>query len=264
MTLPNQVYEKALEEIVKKELNLSPDECDFEFSAGSAKGDNYLGVVYRIVVKSKRDESVKLNLVAKLPPLNDARREQFSANFCFSRECEFYDKVYPMYRQFQEEKDIDVSVDGFYHIPKCFKTMTEEPNEALFFEDLKALKFEMFDRLKEVTRDQVLLVMKALAKMHAISFAIQDQKPELMEPYKDFEDFFIHQCNRIDSGMKIWFESLKKQGDEVLKKSENLDLINRVEAALEGNLEKVVRDCTEYKEFGAITHGDVRENFLMR
>ncbi|KAG5671600.1 hypothetical protein PVAND_001793 [Polypedilum vanderplanki] len=266
LKLPCEVYEKVLQEIIEKELNLLPEDCIKEYAAGSAKGDNYLGIVYRINVKSKKDKNSFLNVIAKLPPQNASRREQFSANFCFLRECQFYDIIVPMYKEFQIEKGINVETDGFHHTAKCYKTFNEEPTEGIFLEDLKPLNFEMFDRLKEVTKDQVFLVMKTLAKLHAISFAIQDQKPDKIKDFTEMIDFFTHQCYKDNSGMKLWFEKLMKQGLDVLRKSKNPDLIKRVENALQNNLELVVRECTNSKEifpYAAISHGDCWNNNIM-
>ena len=51
-------------------------------------------------------------------------------------------------------------MDGFHHTARCYKSLTEEPYEALFLQDLNDYGFEMYDRLREVTREHVLLVMR--------------------------------------------------------------------------------------------------------
>lgn len=253
--LPNEVYESALMEIIKN--NFDDDEYEIEYSAGSNKGDNYIGVVYRIEVKSKTNEEKKLQLIVKLPPQDPARREQFSARPCFVREGEFYAEIYPLYKKFQEEKGIDVDVDGYHHAPFCYKSMIEEPHEGLFFEDLKASNFEMFDRFKDLTVDHVFLAMKAIAKMHAIFFCLKDQKPELIAKYKEMEDIFM--MRKGDNHMMAWFESLKETARGSLKDCDS-ELLEKVNELFNKSFYELLSDCitgADAEPYTILCHGDV-------
>lgn len=256
--LPNDIYETALNEIIKNNCNLSNQQCEIFCSAGSAKGDNYIGVVYRISVKSKEDNLEKLNLIIKLPPQNAARREQFFARPCFVREIDFYDNLYPLYKKFQEEKGIDVEKEGFHHVPFCYKTLVDDPYEGLYFEDLKAKGFEMFDRHKNVTKEQVVLVMKSLAKFHAISYSIKDQTPELIQSYQELTDIFLQR--KGDNNMNIWFETIKNQARDTISELTNPDLIDKLDNILKLNFFELLECCIESKAaepYAVICHGDV-------
>lgn len=89
------------------------------------------------------------------------------------------EQTLPTFREFQESKGIIVEESGFYEYPKCYKTIDTELSECLMFEDLKARDFKMIDRHTEaITGDHVRLVMQALGKFHAISYALKDQQPE--------------------------------------------------------------------------------------
>lgn len=171
LQLPTELNRQALKELVENNLPCKFEECETEISQASSKGDNYLGILYRIDVS--RNGKKELTVVVKLPPQNEARREQFFIVPVFQRESMFYDEFYPMIKKFQEQKGINVEQEGFHEVPKCFKTVTVERSEAIFMEDLKGRGFEMFDRFKEVRIDHVSMVMKVLGKFHAISFAIK-------------------------------------------------------------------------------------------
>jgi hypothetical protein len=171
LELPTELNRQALKEIIENNLPCKFEECEIDISQGSAKGDNYMGVLLRIDVK--RNGKKELTVIVKLPPQNEARREQFFVVPVFQRESMFYDDFYPMIKKFQQEKGINVEVDGFHEIPKCYKTITEDRSEAIFMEDLKGKGLEMFDRFKEVNIEHVALVMKVLGKFHAISFALK-------------------------------------------------------------------------------------------
>ena len=256
--LPHEIYEKALNEVINNNCKLSKDQYEIVYSAGSVKGDNYIGIVYRICVKDKKDHSEHLNLIVKLPPQHAARREQFFVRPCFLREADFYDNLYPMYEKFQREKGINVDHDGFHHIPFCYKTLTDDPFEGLYFEDLKAKGFEMFDRFKDVTREQVILVMKALAKMHAIFFSIKDQKPHLIQSYREMVDIFLQREN--DENMNLWFENVKKQAKDTISNFTNQDLLKKIDDLLKLKFFELLKLCitSEHAEpYAIVCHGDV-------
>ena len=258
--LPSEVYMEALHEVIKNNCNLSEDQYEVQCCAGSAKGDNYIGIVYRVSVISKEDNSIKLNLIVKLPPQNAARREQFFARPCFIREADFYTNLYPMYKQFQEEKGIDVNKDGFHQVPFCFKALTDDPYEGLYFDDLKARGFEMFDRLQLVSKEQVLIVMKSLAKMHAVFYCIKDQKPELIENYRDMVDIFLQR--KGDENMDIWFDSVKKQAKDAIVECENEDMIKKVDDLLSLKFFELLETCINgeaAEPYAIVCHGDVSD-----
>jgi hypothetical protein len=258
--LPDEVYYKTLEKVVKDNLKVSIKDCDMSIIPGSAKGDNYMGVVYRIAITSKRGD--KLNLIVKLPPQNQVRREQFFVKDCFLREIEFYHDIFPMYIKFQEEKGIDVVTEGFSKIPRVYATLKEEPYEGLFFEDLKILGFELYDRLKDVTLEHAQLLMKSLGKFHAISFAIKDQKPELMKKYAALEDFFLANEHKKEMNpVKLWFDSLKTQALQAIKELDDKELSFKFENFIQDDMISMLRKgvAKEPAEpYAILNHGDCK------
>lgn len=263
--LPCEIYEKALTEVVEKELNNSIDNYDITISAGSSKGDNYLGIIYKVQVKDKVTNENKLNLIVKCPPQNETSRKEMFAGEFFRREAGFYDYVYPVYKKFQEDKGIDIENEGFHHVPLCYKTLTEEPYEGLIFDDLKARGFDMFDRLKEVTKDHVFLVMRTLGKLHAVFYAIKDQKPELFESYYTLKDSFTIMAETEQSTLPAYYNSLKKQTLEVVEKCDDLELKERIVNYLKNDYEELIEHCLSREKsepYTAICHGDVSDCVL--
>ena len=261
-SLPNKVYEKVLDEIIENNLGKSRDEFDIICSAGSDNGDGYVGEMYKIRVVDKETNEDKLNLIVKVPPENPVRRDQMfiKANVIFEREADFYDNVYPTYKKFQDEKGIDVEKDGFHQVPICYKTLTEEPYEGLFMEDLKAIGFEMFDLRKDLTKDHVFLVMKALAKMHAIFYCIKDQNPEWIKKYKTQVDLFILMTEKGKSPMDPWFDSMKKQALKVINESKNTDMVEKINNLLNDKFSKLIENCFDLEKaepYATLCHGDV-------
>lgn len=255
-----QVYEEAIKEIIKNNLRKSFEDYEIIYSPGSNKGDNYAGIVHRVQVKDKSENEIKLSMILKVPPENPTRRDEFMAKELFGREIGFYDCVFPLYKKFQEDKGIDIEKDGFHQAPYCFKTLTAEPFEALFFDDLKVKGFEMFDRFKEVTKEHVFLVMKSLAKMHALFYSIKDQNPKLIESYFELRDLFIMFCERKNSAMSTWYESMKKQAAVVINECKDVQMKNKVNAFLEKSIYDLMSNCCDRKKtepYATLCHGDV-------
>ncbi|CAG9802885.1 unnamed protein product [Chironomus riparius] len=267
-SLPNKVYEKVLNEIIENNLGKSSDEFKIICSAGSENGDGYVGEMYRIRVVDKETNEDKLNLIVKVPPENPVRRDQMfiKANVIFEREADFYDNVYPTYTKFQEDKGIDVEKEGFHEVPICYKTLTEEPYEGIFMEDLKASGFDMFDLRKDLTKDHVFLVMKALAKMHAIFYSIKDQNPEWTVKYKTQKDLFILMTEKGKSPMDPWFESMKKQALKVINESENTDMVEKINKLLNNKFNKLIENCFDLEKaepYATLCHGDCWNNNML-
>lgn len=255
-----QVYVEAIREIIKSNLGKSFEDYEVIYSPGSNKGDNYAGIVHRVQVKDKAENEIKLSMILKVPPVNPTRRDEFMAKDLFGREIGFYDNVFPLYKKFQEDKGIDIQKDGFYQVPFCYKTLKAEPFEALFFDDLKVKGFEMFDRFKEVTKEHVFFVMKSLAKMHALFYCIKDQNPKLVESYFELRDLFIMFCDRKNSAMDTWYESMKKQAAVVVNECKDAQMKDKVNVFLEKSIYDLVSNCCNRKKiepYATLCHGDV-------
>lgn len=261
--LPDSSSQQLLEEIARTELD--SDDFSLTLSAGSAIGDNYIGVLFRARAECRRTGR-KLNIIVKLPPQNEARRNQFFAHPAFEREIYFYDTVYPVLERFQREKGItlDEAGGGFYQIPRCLKTCVEEYKEAIFMADLKQDGFEMFDRHKEQGVEHFRLVVRTLARLHALSFALRDQHPERFEPFRDMIDLFS--TREDDASMEQWFQALVTRALETLDEKAEPEVYERTRAALKVNFMDGIKELTKgsrAEPYAVICHGDSWNNNIM-
>lgn len=258
-SLPNETYELALREVIETNLKRSISEFDVAYSAGSAKGDGFVGELYKIKVSDRQTKEAKLSLIVKIPPKSAARREMMTPEV-FTREALFYSEVYPLYLKFQEEKGIDIEKDGFCQAPHCYKTKLE----GLFLEDLTAKGFELFDRMKPVTADIVFPVMKSLGRMHALFYALKDQRPEVAAKFFDLPELFIKIIECSNNPMNSWFENVKEQSREVAVKSGNADLVRKVDEVLSKTFKSHLLDIFDRKKcepYATLCHGDVSRHF---
>lgn len=261
--LPDSSSQQLLDEIARSELN--SDDYTLTLSAGSAIGDNYIGVLFRARAECRKTGR-KLNVIVKLPPQNEARRNQFFAHPAFEREIYFYDTIYPVLEGFQREKGIalDEEGGGFYQVPRCFKTCVEEYKEAIFMADLKQDGFEMFDRHKEQGLEHFRLVVRTLGRLHALSFALRDQHPERIEPFRGMVELFSTRDD--DAAMEQWFQALTTRALETLDEQEEPEVYEKASRALKVNFMDHIKELTKgssAEPYAVICHGDCWNNNVM-
>lgn len=75
------------------ESRLGTSDFEMKIDPGSRKGENFIGVIYRITYWRKFQPNVKSQLIVKVSPQNQARREQFFSRPSFLREMYLYGKV---------------------------------------------------------------------------------------------------------------------------------------------------------------------------
>lgn len=168
-------------------------------------------------------------------------------------------QVLSFFYNFQLSKGVIPSECGLNEHPRCYASISEELSESLFFEDLKARNFDVINiREEALTFDHVSLAMKALGKLHALSFALKDQQP----------DKFKELANLVSE--KYWTELQKELKNHVLemfdrftgslKRENRFDLLGRFNKYC-GNdyyakLNKLVSgDFAE--SYAVICHGDL-------
>ncbi|XP_055548778.1 uncharacterized protein LOC129732183 isoform X3 [Wyeomyia smithii] len=261
--LPVASSQQLLEEAAREELD--SDDVTISLTAGSCKGDNYIGIVFRGRAECRRTEK-HLNIIAKLPPQSEARRKQFFARPSFEREISFYTEIYPMMEEFQREKGIDTT-DGeqaFNQIPRCLRTCLVECEEVILMRDLKEDGFDMFDRHKELSVEHFCMVIKALGRLHALSFALKDQQPERIERFRGMAELFT--SREVDEQMEVWFGMLITRALETLDPEKESDVYAKAKKALDGKFMDMVKDLTlgeAAEPYAVICHGDCWNNNML-
>lgn len=203
---------------------------------GSKKGENFVGVVYRIVFSRKDADGMRKpngqqhkkqdsNLFLKISPTNEHHRKQMSARACFLCEIYVYNevsmrlfkclwfnqrffflspKIFPCFREFQKSKGILIDEDGFHEYPTCYRTIDTELIESVFLEDLGEQMFRMVNfHAEDVTVPHIKLVMQVLGKFHATSLALKDQQPEKFQSLISNLDEIFFQRQKADFALYI-------------------------------------------------------------
>lgn len=112
------------------------------------------------------------------------------------------------------------------------------------------------------TFDHVALVMKALGKLHAISFALKDQQPEKFEELVEcIPELYYHDGETFQN----FFNTMLNVTHESLEKTQRPDLLTKLKNMVgEGFCETGIKTvCGKLSDYAVICHGDAWINNIM-
>lgn len=229
---------------------------------GSLRGDNYLGVIAKVEVKS---ENSVLYWILKSAMQQETFRSFIRVDKAYEREVYIYKNILEYFDQFQEEKKV---AKPFKAYAKFLTSSLVEPYECLIMEDMKHLGYKLQDRMEPLDYNHVLLVMREYGRFHALSFALRDQKPDLFkiisENTKEFffsDDAFINEdmLNAMSTQSKRVLDAL----DPVIHKT----AYEKFES-FQKRMVPEARNAVQSKRSGkysVVCHGDCWiNNFLFR
>lgn len=188
--------DSILNEIAKSENFLN---YEINYFDNEEKGNGFMSDITRVQIignkinSTNNTSSVKdqLSLVLKASFSNSLDRELFKSDTAFEREIFFYNEIAPAFLQFQREHGLTEN-DIFKAYPKCYKAIFDLQNELflIILEDLKAKEFCLWPKRKVSKIENTKIVVRELAKLHAISFAMRDQCPKQFEKFEKIPDLF--------------------------------------------------------------------------
>lgn len=100
-------------------------------NVGSLKGDNYLGVLHTITLKS---EEKVVYLILKSAHTDDKWRAVAKSQQAFQREGYIYNTIIPKLLKLQKEKSV---ADGFSGFARFYGHCLEEKKECILMQNLK-------------------------------------------------------------------------------------------------------------------------------
>lgn len=216
-----------------------------------------MGEIFRVFYRRIGNEKW-LSLIFKKCAQHEWRRNQILIAEYFSREIQIYEKILPSFNQIQLTKGIDIKTDGFNECAHCYFALKEPPFECLFLEDFKVNQFEVFQQHKEpLTFDHVSLVMKALGKFHAISFALRDQQPALFAEITSNlkEIYWTTENNQFLIG---FFDKMKNIAIHSLNENGCHELLRKYKQAFKNGFAETARACVTSQiaePYAVICHG---------
>lgn len=165
----------------------------------------------------------------------------------------------------QLSRGINPRENGLFEYTKCYASIGDEFSECLFLEDLNLRHFEVINHRQEIlTFDHLSLVMKALGKFHALSFALRDQQPEKFKQLTSglHELYWV----MLESELTQHYTSLVDRFKSVLAEEKQFDLLGKFNLKLGDDYFRTIRKTNSgapAEPYAVICHGDLTVNNSM-
>ncbi|KAJ8917141.1 hypothetical protein NQ315_012633 [Exocentrus adspersus] len=178
--------------LLSKTLGKGIQVLDEETTLLTAPGEHYGSIMLALKVKIKNPEldggEEVLHLAAKLIPANEMLRKAFDIYVTFKKEVYAYTRSIPALVQLQLEYNVprERIIDIF---PKCYgarlsldDNFSEVDEDAvILFENLKVQGYKTEDRLVGFDLEGARIVVRDLAKFHALPIALKLLKPQVFK-----------------------------------------------------------------------------------
>ncbi|XP_075221441.1 uncharacterized protein LOC142324499 [Lycorma delicatula] len=233
----------------------------FKVETGSRRGDNYTAMLFRVVINLT--DGSEESLIIKCLPDSIVRRQAFKSDVLFQNEVAFYTQALPALLSFQEE-----NCKGgikFSSVPKCHLAQ----DDLIVLEDLKARGFDMPDRKTGLNLDQCTMVLRILARFHALSFAMKYREPE------KFQHLVKESVNEVyftldnEDWYRDYYRTATRNALTMVKEKltgiEMADYIEKFKSFVDGD--SVFRSMVEMvkprEPLAVLCHGDCWSNNIM-
>uniref|UniRef100_A0AAG5CUR4 CHK kinase-like domain-containing protein n=1 Tax=Anopheles atroparvus TaxID=41427 RepID=A0AAG5CUR4_ANOAO len=257
--LPNYLY-RALERLAPRE-GFTEGKFSIAFDFGSSKGDGFVGQMFKAIISEGGRQEVYL---CKIPPLDDARREEFKSMIAFAREAFVYERFLPLFFDYQRQKGVRSRDDGFFHAPRCYYAYCNEAAQesVIIMEDLRLREFRLWNKHDPVDYEHARLFMTHIGRLHAISLAMKRDRPEQFEQFKlpnPFDEMLKEDSpfrNMILSQVQMVIDALDEEDTVTRAKMEQLK---------EDVFRELLRcgDPSLAEPYAVVGHGDCWTNNMM-
>lgn len=232
----------------------------FKVDQGSGVGDGFVGLLYKVTIQEIQGNK-KLTVVVKFPPESKARRDDFGAMGLFKREVFMYNELLPEFVKLQRENNIEDS-EGFFNFPKCYLAEFNDEDSIIIMEDLRESDYKMWNKREPINLEHTKLAVEALGKLHALSFALKEQNPELFDKFTGLSDFIAAKFS--EEKMSMMMSASMQKAVDCLDES---DVKRRSRASkLKENFGQMMRELTDPERaepYAVVNHGDCWSNNFM-
>ncbi|XP_066952592.1 uncharacterized protein [Macrobrachium rosenbergii] len=229
----------------------------------TSKGDNFVSVITSVIVQyALGSEDLKEETyVVKIKQTTENGSVSDFDNMVFNKEGKFLSELLPL---------LNLELAGIGHeclkVPRFLHARWLENQNQLFLNDLRALKFKLYDRKMGLDPPHTRLVLSELGRLHAISHVLQSKRPK-RTLNQDF-NFLDWEWFTYSKKLKFSFEVLVSGGlitASLMAKEVGKD---RAEQWFEENSSKGVALLAEQlvcdsPNFNVIGHGDCWINNLL-
>lgn len=219
---------------------------------GTEDIDSFMMGTYRVKLRGYQDgQKISYAIILKWHPDQKMRK---SFRVLYLREYTFFQYIVPELLDIQERFQI---IQGLkIKFPNCFYANMEHNKEVIAFHSGET-GVRMRNRFYKTDLAHVLLVVKNLAKLHALSFVFERLKPSTFEEIKSqcYKDAQYSDPNRVSKSMEDYYNaSVDVVSDPVAK-----DKLK----ALTPRFAQVLNKSTMPVPYSVFCHGDCWTNNIL-
>ncbi|KAB0794516.1 hypothetical protein PPYR_11355 [Photinus pyralis] len=145
-------------------------------------GENFGGVILNVDLLGVKNSDVPINhFIIKCSPRSALAHSAVPFVNVYNLEIYLYSTIFPEFLQIQKEKDVG---EVFQPSPKFYTSLIKHREEMLVLEDVKLRWYVHHHRYLPLNYDHVLIMVKQYAKIHALSYAIRDQKAQVFQEFQ--------------------------------------------------------------------------------
>lgn len=228
--------------------NLNLFEYVVEF--GCEDVDSFLRGTYKVRLKGHRDgQKIEIHALLKWHPDPKTRscfREAYRREFIFYRH--IMPKLLKIQRSFKNIEGLKIK------FPNCILASVEYDKETLVVHSLHKGGFKFRDRLHKSDLQHVSLVMKNLAKLHALSFALANTNPREFEEISGLcsKDVQYSVVGPVPKSMKSLYDA---SVDVVM----DINARNKLKK-LGPHILRVLNKCVQIDNYSTVCHADCWDN----
>ena len=231
----NTTFVKNL--LQKKNIDENISVTSLEVKSAVPAGENFLGILQRLKVTYKCGDNTDIktfSLVIKSQPSCELTRQFIDEIKAFQTEMHVYKTILPAMYQIGEER----MPEDFICLPRLTPEFIDCPQKDIFvLEDLASKGYVMKQRRYLFDLDHTKAVVQALARFHAMSYALYLRNPSVFENVqenqftdapdrlKSEKDFSVYRINMLVEEFKKW-PGYEHYIEKLSKVTENL--INEV------------------------------------
>ncbi|KAH8417172.1 hypothetical protein KR222_005487 [Zaprionus bogoriensis] len=230
-----------------------------DISPASAKGDHYASVMFRgnVSYSTLQGDFSKSLIIKTMPEQEGHKKEMLGDSHIFETEIAMYTKALPKFEEILRVAgdNTKLCADCVYH--------SLEPRQLMIFEDLVPQGYVVI-RDREATSEELKAAYTKLAKLHAVSFHLLNEKSELLQEFKHglFDMPGLLEDPFMIGGMRLFIEFLDSEPEltkykPFFKSIEN-DYMHRLK-----DIMQAYRSNPQPNNYYILCHGDFHLRNMM-
>ncbi|KAH8363261.1 hypothetical protein KR084_007666 [Drosophila pseudotakahashii] len=248
-----------IEEVLNAHEKVPLHVTDLKITPATAPGDHYASIMFRTVVEYTTDEGKfsKPLIVKAMPEQDGHKKDMLSKTHIFETEILVYTKALPEFERILQEAGDNTKL----YVPCIYHSL--EPRQVMIFEDLVPQGYTVIGD-RPATQEEVKKAFSKLAKWHAVSMKVINEKPDFLKEFKYgmFHMTEILNDPMVTTSLPCFIEMLDKV-PELTKYKPYFEKIKDNYSQRLGEVMLEYRNSPQANRYYVLCHGDFHNRNMM-